>query len=64
MNIGEPKREFEIRPVEEPVPTFIPIEEPSEAPIHEPAAPEPQEVPDEPVKIPDAPERVPEKVPA
>ena len=36
MEIGEPKKRIEIVPVEEPIPTTIPIEEPEGAPAEEP----------------------------
>ena len=36
MEIGEPKRRIEIVPVEEPVPSTIPIEEPAQVPEEEP----------------------------
>jgi hypothetical protein len=37
MNIGEPKRELEIRPVVLPVPETVPMPSPEPAPSREPA---------------------------
>jgi hypothetical protein len=37
MNIGKPKREFEVRPDEDPVPATLPMPEPAtEPPVQEP----------------------------
>ncbi len=41
--IGEPVREIEIRPVEEPVPAVLPVEEPERTPYR--PAEDPERVP-------------------
>jgi hypothetical protein len=38
MEIGEPQRKRRIEPVEEPVPTTLPVPEPSEEPVLVPEA--------------------------
>jgi hypothetical protein len=43
MEIGEPKREFTVEPVEDPVPREEPVEQPAREPVR---------VPDEPDKVP------------